>query len=666
MKKIPVYLLGFCALLSLFSIGIPWEILTRAVAQGLATLAPNIPNQVYLPILPDRNNLLFIQGCEERVVNGTFEDNRGWQIPLTAYSAAYSKGKAYDGVRSMRTGIVDPDSNTYSFSDAYQEIAIPANASSAILHMFVYRSSEESLAKELPQIHQGSPFGQAPLSSDVQYVLLLDRSGNWIDTLLWERSDSRAWEAYEFNLAGYAGQTVRLQFGTYNDGLDGVTSMYVDAVSLQACTPNPTPRPTRTSTRTPTQTLSVSTTPSACYDLIDNGDFSANEAWVIPLTEYSAGYNTNRYHSASRSMRTGIVNQSDNRYSFSDFYQVVAIPSRIDSAILRFWMYPISGEALTGQLPELPRTATFGNEPLSNDVQYLLILDRSDIWIGTLLWDLSDSRQWEPVEYDLGDYAGQTIRLQWGTYNDNADGVTAMFNDDVSLEICPSGANPTSTRTATPTRTITPTPTQTPTPTATRTATPTRTATRTPTQTLTATPTTSGCYEEVTNPGFEANNGWSIPLTEWSAAYSTARWHSGLRSMRTGILDPDNNRYSYSDAYQLVTIPSGADSATLRLWIYPGSDEALTGLLPETRIGTMFGTSALANDVQYLLVLDRYGNWIDTLFWDLRDTRTWEFYDFNLRPYAGRTIRLQFGTYNDGWDGISFMYVDDFSLEICP
>jgi hypothetical protein len=138
--------------------------------------------------------------------------------------------------------------------------------------------------------------------------------------------------------------------------------------------------------------------------------------------------------------------------------------------------------------------------------------------------------------------------------------------------------------------------------------------------------------------------------------------------MRTGITDPDDNRYSYSDAYQLVTIPSGADSAILRLWLFPGSDETLTGLaLPEPLLGTLFGESALASDVQYVLILDRYGNWLDTLFWNLRDTRRWEYREYNLRPWAGQTIRLQFGTYNDGGGaGVTYMYVDDFSLEICP
>jgi hypothetical protein len=567
----------------------------------------------------------------------------------------------------MRTGIIDPDDNRYSYSDAYQILAIPTNSDVAILRMFVYSQSEEALDKDLPETQVGIPFEQAALASDVQYVLLLDRYGNWIDTLLWERSDDRAWVEHEFDLSGYAGQTVRLQFGTYNDGIDGITSMYVDAVSLEVCSPDPTPRPTRTSTRTRTATPIFTSTPAGCYEKIINSDFSNNNGWEIPTTEYSAGYSTNRYNSPSRSMRTGITTSADNRYSFSDFYQVVSIPSRIDSAILRFWIFPLSGEALTGPLlPELPTGKPFGTAPLANDLQYLLILDQSGNWIDTLLWDLSNSRQWEPLEYEIGNYAGGTIRLQWGTYNDNADGVSAMFVDDASLEICPSGANPTNTRTPTPTRTVTPTPTQTRTPTPTRTSTPTRTATNTAPPTQTATPTTVGCYEEIINTGFEASDGWNIPITEWSAAYSSARWHSGLRSMRTGIVDPDNNRYSYSDAYQLVSIPSHPSSVFLRMWIYPGSGEALTGLLPAPQLGSVFGLSPLANDVQYLLILDRYGNWLDTLYWDLRDTRAWESYQFNLQSWAGRTIRLQFGTYNDGYDGVSFMYVDDFSLEICP
>ncbi len=56
-----------------------------------------------------------------------------------------------------------------------------------------------------------------------------------MDTLLWQRSNDRYWRRFEFNLLRFAGQTIQLQWGTYNNGYSGVTSMYVDDVSLLAC-----------------------------------------------------------------------------------------------------------------------------------------------------------------------------------------------------------------------------------------------------------------------------------------------------------------------------------------------------------------------------------------------------------------------------------------------
>ena len=176
-----------------------------------------------------------------------------------------------------------------------------------------------------------------------------------------------------------------------------------------------------------------------------------------------------------------------------------------------------------------------------------------------------------------------------------------MFVDDVVLTFC---STPPSTATITPTPTVTRTPTPTPTP--------------GPTQTPSS---TAICQNELNNSSFEATGDWYIPLTEYSAAYSTDLAHSGDRSMRTGILKLADNRYSYSDAEQLVTIPGDADSVTLRIWLYPISGEAAEISAPPIpdRATFRFGKEPLASDVQYILILDQYGNWIDTLFWQKRD-----------------------------------------------
>jgi bacillopeptidase F (M6 metalloprotease family) len=68
-------------------------------------------------------------------------------------------------------------------------------------------------------------------------VLILDGQDHEIGRLISGRSDDRRWIPYHFDLTAYAGQTIKLYFGVYNDGWDGVTAMYVDDVSLKLCAP---------------------------------------------------------------------------------------------------------------------------------------------------------------------------------------------------------------------------------------------------------------------------------------------------------------------------------------------------------------------------------------------------------------------------------------------
>ena len=243
----------------------------------------------------------------------------------------------------------------------------------------------------------------------------------------------------------------------------------------------------------------------------------------------------------------------------------------------------------------------------------------------------------------------------------------------------------TPTRTPTRTATLTSTPTRTPTatltgtrtytPTVTLTRTPTRTPTVTLTRTITPTPTITNtpgpCPNLLVNSNFEGTTGWFIPVTEYSAAYSMAQYHSPWHSMRTGITDPLDNTYSYSDFSQTVSLPLNDDTYTLGMWLYTLSGEVLAGQTqPDASdilyIGRPFRESVLSNDKQYVLVLDQYGYVVDYLWITLEDEAAWVYHQFDLSDYAGWTITLQLGSYNDGYDGISAMYVDDVTLTQCP
>jgi hypothetical protein len=136
--------------------------------------------------------------------------------------------------------------------------------------------------------------------------------------------------------------------------------------------------------------------------------------------------------------------------------------------------------------------------------------------------------------------------------------------------------------------------------------------------------------------------------------------------MRTGIVYTTHNRFSYSDAFQVATIPVSSNSSTLGMWIYPVSSEVVGEALPDKPTAALKPSAALAGDVQYVLILDRYGNWIDTLLWQRVDDQAWTYFQADLSDYIGATIRLQFGVYNDGVGGITSMYVDDVTLQNCP
>jgi hypothetical protein len=190
------------------------------------------------------------------------------------------------------------------------------------------------------------------------------------------------------------------------------------------------------------------------------------------------------------------------------------------------------------------------------------------------------------------------------------------------------------------------------------------TPTDTPVPTVTPSP---GCSDLIDNSGFENSTAWEIPITNYSAGYSTERPRNGLRSMRTGIDPPDFNRYSYSSARQKVSISSSADSATLSMWVYPISGEtSLTLTAPELTIGEPVDVQFSSGDFQYILVLDQYNNLIASLDIDLSNRQKWTHKSFDLLNYRGwGPIKIHFGTYNNGYGGVTAMYVDDVTLEVC-
>jgi len=118
----------------------------------------------------------------------------------------------------MRLGITD-QSDTESWSSIYQEVTIPGDAASATLSFWYY------------------PLCRDTVEYDWQAVIIYDQAWGILDWVMPKIcSDSRTWTRHTFDLAPYKGQTIKVYFNVYNDGLDDLkTAMYLDDVSVEVC-----------------------------------------------------------------------------------------------------------------------------------------------------------------------------------------------------------------------------------------------------------------------------------------------------------------------------------------------------------------------------------------------------------------------------------------------
>ncbi len=609
---------------------------------------------------PRAETILAVAACSEVVSNGSFTDDSYWVYPPTPATAGRVTNAGHTDSFSARTGILS-GTNRESYSSVRSPVInLPASVDNATLRLWLYPIATTPINPAAqPRLEVGVPadsfLGETPgatVAGDLHYVLLLDQNNNVIDYLFTGLRNDQQWTLFEFDLSRYAGRQVKIQAGTYNDGAGGLAAMYVDDISYSVCTSD-----------TPTTPPGGGTT--ACTNYFGNSSFETNGSWNIPITEYSAAFSTDVAQDGVRSMRTGITNPAQNRFSYSDAYQSVFIPATATSVKLTMYIYPQStgasalSEAAEPQRPRMD--VEFGTEVLADDAQYVLLLDSGGFIIDYLFWTHSNSRTWTPLTFDLTAYRGRTLRIQFGTFNNGVGGATSMYVDSAVLDVC-TGTGPTSTPLP---------PTGTPLP---PTATPLPTSTPLPTPVIpTPTPQPGICSELISNNGFEQASAWTIPLTAFSAGYSNRQAHTGVQSMRTGIVFTAHDRFSYSDFRQTVTIPSNASSANLNFWLYAESEEVeadATSAMVESPTGELNAAAAEGHDVQYVLILDRNGYWIDTLLWIRSNEQTWINRQFDLSAYRGQTISIQFGTFNDGPRNgvkrVTSMFVDDVTLQACP
>jgi hypothetical protein len=145
------------------------------------------------------------------IINPSFETNEAWQIPRTAYPGGYSTEQVHTGSRSMRLGITSGD-NIYSWSSCQQAIQMPTGLAQADLSFYYF------------------PMIDTP--GDWLYVCILDANSevtlqceSWI-------APNGSWQQRTFSLLSYAGLQIKVHFTVKNDGVGGLSSVYLDDVEL--------------------------------------------------------------------------------------------------------------------------------------------------------------------------------------------------------------------------------------------------------------------------------------------------------------------------------------------------------------------------------------------------------------------------------------------------
>jgi uncharacterized repeat protein (TIGR01451 family) len=158
--------------------------------------------------------------CKELVGDGNFDQGTtAWNLLQgPAMPAVDSEVTFNNSPHSMRLGIVSGD-NLASISAINQMIALPADANSIVLSFRYYPL-----------------YDAAPGPGDLQYVDIYNvMTGQFAGRALGTQSNERTWLTSDYDLTSLAGQTVRLVLAVNNDGVEGRSAMYVDNVSIMAC-----------------------------------------------------------------------------------------------------------------------------------------------------------------------------------------------------------------------------------------------------------------------------------------------------------------------------------------------------------------------------------------------------------------------------------------------
>jgi hypothetical protein len=134
-----------------------------------------------------------------------------------------------------------PGGETPGDSSFYQTITVPAGGGT--LSYWYWPRTVDSIA------------------FDWQAAYVTDTSGNILTTIMLVCENTQVWTNVMFDMAPYAGMTVRIKFLAHGDDAGDPTDMFVDDVQFLV-TPCPSPTPTATASPTPSATFTPTPTPT--------------------------------------------------------------------------------------------------------------------------------------------------------------------------------------------------------------------------------------------------------------------------------------------------------------------------------------------------------------------------------------------------------------------
>jgi hypothetical protein len=555
--------------------------------------------------------------CAELVTDGGFETGTGWTLGPNAAMPYYQSYAVHSGSRALVLGI-PAGGNLKSFSSARQTVTIPAGSGQALLTFWFYAIAE------------------APATTDYMEFVVLDPGGNILGKPWNSHNDSRVWNQMTLDLAQWRGQTIQLYFNVYNDGLGGKAAMFLDDVSLAVCggpgpgtwTPTPTGTfipPTATGTFTPATPTFTPTPPPGpvCMELVQNGSFTALQSnWEAEgnLAGVGIAASPEPVRTAPHSLRLGSTGAVIN--GLSTARQLISVPAGYGQVTLEAWVYP---QAQINQ---------------GADYQELAILNSSGVLITAPWRVVGTTGGWTRLAFNIAQFAGQSIYIRFGVFNDGQGGQTVLYVDDVSVQAC-TGApipvtatpSPTSSVTVVVPATATPTPTYVPPP------------TYYPPPTYIPPPT--GCIELTQNPSFEyglypwqPGHGNLLPAQLVNAPVVGGSWAVQLGS-RT------QNRYTYSSIRQWLTVPGGYPQKVVSFYAYTYTE------------------SYAGADEQKFVVLGP-GDAVLAVPWKTLDNaQTWQHFVFDLSSVTSNQFAIYFAAINDGVGGRTALFIDEVHAYAC-